>query len=292
MFPLYDNIPSRSVPIVNYSIIVICTLVFFLQLNETPGSPSLVERYGLIPLRVLQPQATIEVTVEARQVETPEGTKMLLKKRPAAPSAVAPWLTFLTCIFLHGGWMHIIGNMWFLFIFGDNIEDRFGHLGYALFYLTCGVVASLVHFLQEMHSSLPTIGASGAIAGVMGAYLVWYPGARVQALIPLGVIMQLVMVPAPLFLGLWFLMQLFSGFGFAGGTESGGVAWWAHIGGFAAGAILAFVLGQTPLTNPRNPERRSGAGGSRLSPPASRFFVCVSLDATQLAAWRNATHAG
>ncbi|SFH68334.1 rhomboid family intramembrane serine protease [Planctomicrobium piriforme] len=258
MFPIRDNIPSRTTPFVNFAVIALCSLVFFFQLQEQPGEPSLVERYGLIPVRVLHPDSPVEITVEAQEVRTSEGTQMVLKKRPAAPSAVSPLLTFVTCIFLHGSWMHIVGNMWFLFIFGDNIEDRFGHFGYALFYLLCGATASGVHYLHDMNSTLPTIGASGAIAGVMGAYLVWYPRAQVQTLIPLGAIAQMIVVPAPIFLGLWFLMQLFSGIGFAGGTESTGVAWWAHIGGFAAGAMIAAVLGQTPAVRPSNLERRPG----------------------------------
>lgn len=258
MFPLHDDIPSRTVPFVNYAIIIVCSVVFLMQVQEQPGEPSLVERYGLIPVRVLHPDAPVEITVEARQVQTPAGPRIQLTRRAAAPSAVSPWMTFLTCVFLHGSFMHIFGNMWFLFIFGDNVEDRFGHLGYAIFYLFCGVSASLVHFISEMNSSLPTIGASGAIAGVMGAYFVWYFGAKVHALLPLGLFTQIIVVPAPLFLGLWFLLQFFSGVGFAGGTESTGVAWWAHIGGFAVGAILALILGQTSLLRPRVEARLTG----------------------------------
>jgi len=251
MLPLRDNIPSRATPFVNYAFITLCSLIFLIQAQETPGKPSLVERFGLIPVRVLHPDAPVEITVEARQVQTADGPRIQLKKRPAAPAAVPPWATFLTCIFLHGGFMHLLGNMWFLFIFGDNVEDRFGHLGYAMFYLCSGIVASLVHFFSEMNSTLPTIGASGAIAGVMGAYFVWYFDAKVQTLLPLGVFSQIIVVPAPLFLGLWFLLQFFSGVGFTGGTESTGVAWWAHIGGFAFGAIAALTLGKTPLLYPK-----------------------------------------
>ncbi|WP_437225850.1 rhomboid family intramembrane serine protease [Planctomicrobium sp. SH661] len=258
MFPLRDNVPTHITPFVNYAIIVACILVFAAQLQEKPGEPSLVERYGLIPARVLHPDAKVEITVEARQVQTLDGPKLELTKRPAAPAAVPQWMTFLTCVFLHGSVMHIAGNMWFLFIFGDNIEDRFGHVGYALFYLFCGAAASLVHYVSNTHSALPTIGASGAIAGVMGAYFVWYSHSQVQALIPLGVFTQIINVPAPIFLGIWFLLQLFSTIGFAGGTESTGVAWWAHIGGFAVGAILALILGKAPLLSPKVNDRFSG----------------------------------
>jgi membrane associated rhomboid family serine protease len=256
MFPIRDNIPSRTTPVVNYAVIVICTLVFLAQVTESPDAPSLVERYGLIPVRVLHPDAPVEITVAVREVQTPTGVRLETEKRPAAPSAVSPWLTFLTCIFLHGSLMHIVGNMWFLFIFGDNIEDRFGHVGYALFYLFCGGAASLVHYLSEMSSELPTIGASGAIAGIMGAYFVWYPRAQVQTLLPIFFLIQIVVLPASLFLGLWFVFQFFEGVGFAGGTESTGVAWWAHIGGFAIGAFAALLMGRTPLTRPPNVERR------------------------------------
>lgn len=251
MLPLRDNIPSRTIPFVNYAMIAICTVVFIMQVQEKPGDVSLVERFGMIPARVQHPDAEVEIPVEARQVQTPSGPRIEVVKRPAAPSAVPPWMTMLTCIFLHGSFMHLLGNMWFLFIFGDNVEDRFGHMGYAVFYMLCGVVASLVHFVSEMSSSLPTIGASGAIAGIMGAYFVWYFSAKVQALLPLGIFTQIIVVPAPLFLGLWFLLQFFSGVGFAGGTESSGVAWWAHIGGFVFGAMAAAVLDKTALLAPK-----------------------------------------
>lgn len=245
-------------PFVNYAMIAICTVVFVMQVQETSEKTSLVERFGMIPARVLHPERPVEIPVEARRVQTPDGPRIQVVKRLAGPAAVPSWMTMLTCIFLHGSLMHILGNMWFLFIFGDNVEDRFGHLGYAFFYLLCGVMASLVHFLSEMSSTLPTIGASGAIAGVMGAYFVWYFHAKVQALLPLGIFSQIIDVPAPLFLGLWFLLQFVSGVGFAGGTESSGVAWWAHIGGFAFGAAAALVLDKTPLLFPKEGKTRHG----------------------------------
>ncbi|WP_437186656.1 rhomboid family intramembrane serine protease [Planctomicrobium sp. SH668] len=257
MFPIRDNVPSTISPLVNYLLIVVCVLVFLAQSMESPDGPSLVERYGFIPVRLTAPDKPVEITVSARRVETERGPMIEYQKKTAAPSAVPPWMTLLTCCFLHGGFMHLFGNMWFLYIFGDNIEDRFGHLGYLLFYLICGVAASLIHYFTDTTSSIPTIGASGAIAGIMGAYFVWYPGARVQALIPLGIIMQIVAVPAFLFLGLWFAIQLFSGFGSGAGGESGGVAFWAHIGGFAVGAILAFLLDRLRVLRPLEPIRNS-----------------------------------
>jgi len=149
-------------------------------------------------------------------------------------------------MFLHGGFLHILGNMWFLYIFGDNIEDRLGHLRYLIFYLLTGIAAGLVHLLTNWNSKIPTIGASGAISGVMGAYLILYPRARVLTLIPIFLFFQFVEIPAFLFLGYWFLLQLFS----AGLTRGdvGGVAWWAHIGGFVTGIIFVKLIEILPGT--------------------------------------------
>jgi membrane associated rhomboid family serine protease len=141
--------------------------------------------------------------------------------------------------------------MWFLYIFGDNVEDRLGHLGYVIFYLGCGIAASFAHYLTDPGSTIPTIGASGAIAGVMGAYLLLYPHASVLALVPLGFLIQTMVIPAPFFLGLWFLMQLLQGSFAVGTAEAEGVAWWAHIGGFAAGFAIAWLLGATGQTKPK-----------------------------------------
>jgi membrane associated rhomboid family serine protease len=155
---------------------------------------------------------------------------------------VHPWLTLLTCIFLHGGWMHFLGNMWFLYIFGDNVEDRFGHLGFGLFYLLCGVGASAAHLLTNRGSAVPTIGASGAIAAVMGAYFVLYPRARVLTVVPIFYFLEMIVLPAPLFLGVWFVIQFFQGAFAISAAASTGVAWWAHVGGFVAGMVLAWQL--------------------------------------------------
>jgi membrane associated rhomboid family serine protease len=184
--------------------------------------------------------------------------------RPAAPSAVPSWLTLLTCIFLHGGWMHFLGNMWFLWIFGDNVEDRFGHIGFVVFYLACGVGASLAHLVAAAGSTAPTIGASGAIAGVMGAYFVLYPHAKVLTLVPIVIFLQIVVLPAPFFLAIWFLLQFLGGTTSVSGVETAGVAWWAHIGGFAGGAVIAWVLKHSELLNPpvlaRRPQTDRVAG--------------------------------
>ncbi len=157
--------------------------------------------------------------------------------------AVHSILTIFTSMFLHGGWMHIIGNMWFLWIFGDNVEDFLGHLNYFMFYVFGGVVASITHFFLNPGSTVPTIGASGAIAAVMGAYFILYPRAKVLTLIPIFIIFEFVELPAFIFLGIWFLFQFFLGsLEKAANNAAGGVAWWAHFGGFVYGAVLLFFL--------------------------------------------------
>ena len=267
MIPLHDNIPSRRFPIVNYAMIAACTLVFLAQVGEREGDASLVERYGMIPARVLHPGEPITVpSIEERIVDvpvrTPYGvevvrmTREVVVERPAANSAVPAILTLLTCIFLHGGWLHFLGNMWFLHIFGDNVEDRFGHLGYLAFYLLSGVAASAAHLAAGPDSQIPTIGASGAIAGVMGAYMISYPHARVMTLVPIVYFMQMIVLPAPLFLGIWFAMQFFQGVAAIGDVSSGGVAWWAHIGGFAVGALAVFLLDRGHVLRERNADIR------------------------------------
>lgn len=246
MIPLHDDIPSHSTPFINYAIIGICSLVFFAQLAESDNA-SLVEQYGMIPARVLDPSTPIE-SLRQLAVETPLGIQIIEERHPVADSAIAPWLTLFSCIFLHGGWMHVIGNMWFLYIFGDNIEDRLGHAGYLAFYLFCGVAASAAHLVIGPDSTIPTIGASGAIAGVMGAYFIFYPRAKVLSLVPIVFVMQMIVIPAPVFLGIWFAFQAFNGFGSSG--AGGGVAWWAHIGGFAAGLATAWLLKIGNVTPP------------------------------------------
>lgn len=243
MIPLHDSTRPHRPPVLNYFIIGVTALVFLAQLAEDPEGPSLVERLGMIPARVSDPGAEVEIPVAIEERQGPFGPEVREITRIAAPSAVPPILTLLTCILLHGGWMHFLGNMWFLHIFGDNVEDRLGHFGYVLFYCGCGIAASLVHYVTDPHSTMPTIGASGAIAGVMGAYFVWYPRAQIKTLVPLGYLMHIVVIPAPVFLGIWFVINLFQGTMSISGTEAGGVAWWAHIGGFAAGALIAKLIG-------------------------------------------------
>jgi membrane associated rhomboid family serine protease len=273
MIPLRDNIPARTWPVVNYLLIATCTVVFFAQLAEPddPQRPTLVERYGMIPARISRPGEPVEIPVAREFARGPDGSVLVGQDgrpvirefvREAAPAAVPPLLTLLTCTFLHGGWLHFLGNMWFLFVFGDNVEDRLGKLAYLVFYLLGGVAASLAHYLSQPYSPVPTLGASGAIAAVMGAYMVLYPHARVLTLVPIVIFIQLLWLPAPLFLGIWFVIQLFQGVASISATAAEGVAWWAHAGGFAVGALGAWLMHRTHQDRP--PVERLRPGSERI----------------------------
>jgi membrane associated rhomboid family serine protease len=216
MIPIRDLNPSRGTPVITYGIIAICVLTFFYELTQGRQLHSFLLEYGLTPIRYSNPQIAV---------------------RFSFPEQALP---FVTSMFLHGGWMHLIGNMWVLYIFGDNVEDYLGHERYLLFYLLCGVSAGAIHLLTNLDSSLPTVGASGAIGGVMGAYFILYPRARILTLLPIFFFFTFIEVPAYVFLGFWFLLQFFSGTvgSLAGGGGSGGIAWWAHVGGFGAGVLF------------------------------------------------------
>jgi membrane associated rhomboid family serine protease len=246
MIPIRDSIPSRTTPVVNYLILAICSLAFLVQLSSGDQSDRIVEQFGMVPLRLSDPSAEPEFQQQVL-VESPYGREVRTITRRLAPPEISPILTLITCMFLHGGWMHFLGNMWFLYIFGDNVEDRLGHMGFLLLYLGTGVAAGVSHYVSARYSPIPTIGASGAIAGVMGAYALLYPHARVLAVLPLFVFIQTFVLPAPVFLGIWFVMQMFSGLTTSAGGSSTGVAWWAHIGGFVVGAAFAVMIGRTPL---------------------------------------------
>ncbi|WP_166824258.1 rhomboid family intramembrane serine protease [Thalassoroseus pseudoceratinae] len=270
MFPIRDDIPSRETPYVNYALIAACVVAFLMQISRPDGEPTLVEEYGMIPARVLHPNQAVEIP----DVQTPKDGRGQQGKpeiimREAAPSAVPAWMTLLTCIFLHGGWMHLLGNIWFLYIFGDNVEDCYGHLGYLVFYLACGVAASGTHLLLNANSAIPTIGASGAIAGVMGAYFLLYPHSRVLAVLPLFVIFYTLTVPAPVFLGIWFLIQLVQSVGSINNVEAAGVAFWAHVGGFVAGLAATYGLKASSMLRQCVSERLPESTG-RVSFPTSR----------------------
>ena len=260
MIPLKDNIPSRTTPFVNYILIAISAIVFLAQLStQSTGTDPIVERFGMIPWRVFHPGEPVEIQEQIRYVDQSGfTTDVELRTRELASPPFSPWLTLLSCIFLHGGWMHMLGNTWFLYIFGDNVEDRIGHFPYLLFYLFCGVGASAAHLATNVNSQIPTIGASGAIAGVMGAYFLLYPHARVTSVIPIFFFLHVVVLPAPLFLGIWFAIQFFQGTMAITSMQTGGVAWWAHIGGFVVGYAVAAVLRKTGETSPAVAQVRPG----------------------------------
>jgi membrane associated rhomboid family serine protease len=213
--PLYDDNPIRQPPLVTYALIGMCIGAFLWQLGHDAEAVAL--QYGMIPA-VLSGY----------------------RKLPPELAAIPPWATVFTSMFLHGGWLHLGGNMLFLWIFGNNVEDLLGRARYLLLYLASGVAAALVQALSAEHSQVPMIGASGAIAGVLGAYLVTYPRANVHCLVWIVIFFWIVTVPAWILLGLWFAMQLFSGL--AARPGSPGVAFWAHVGGFSSGIILFLLL--------------------------------------------------
>ena len=215
MIPLRDDNPTEITPVVTVAFIVMCVLVFLYEIS-LPASmnEAFVYMYGAIPAVVFG------------HVQLPPE----LMNLPA-------YGTLISSMFLHGGWMHLIGNMLYLWIFGNNIEDVMGHAKFIVFYGVCGVIAALSHAIIDPESTIPMVGASGAISGVLGAYLLLYPRARVLVFIPIGFFSQMIYVPAAIVLGLWFLLQLFSG-GMSFGHEGGGVAFFAHIGGFLAGMVL------------------------------------------------------
>jgi len=227
MIPLRDNIPSRRLPLVTIALIAACAVVFLFEENlDGDRLDGFIRLFGLVPARYTNPQWA---------------------EWAGYPSSYWP---FLSHIFLHGGWLHFLGNMWFLWLFGDNVEDRLGRPRYLAFYLLCGLAAGLVQFFLTPSSRLPLVGASGAISGVMGAYFVLYPGARILTLVPIFIFIEFIQVPAFIFLGLWFILQLQSGALSlsASAGRTGGVAFWAHIGGFAAGFVLLRLM--MPRTAP------------------------------------------
>jgi membrane associated rhomboid family serine protease len=214
VIPLHDDNPAASKPLVTVLLLVACVLVFFWQLSLGDAGRRAVLSLGLIPAVLL---GRAELPVEL--------------------NVVAPPLTMLTSMFMHGGWLHLIGNMLFLWVFADNVEDSMGRGRFVLFYIVCGVVAALAQALPDPTSQIPMVGASGAVSGVLGAYLLLYPHARVLTLIPLGIWFPIVRIPAGILLTLWFGFQLLSNYLLQEGGK-GGVAFRAHIGGFVAGMLL------------------------------------------------------
>lgn len=215
VIPLRDNIPSERVSVVNYAIIVANVVAFLYEVSLGRHLEAFIYAHGLV----------------ARDFSFPD---------------------LMTSMFLHGGWGHLLGNMLFLYIFGDNVEDRLGHARYLAFYVLCGMAAGAAQALTSPHSDVPMVGASGAIAGVSGAYFLFFPTARVLTLVPIFFFLQMVEIPAVFFLFVWFVWQLVSGVATLGyGAGMGGVAFWAHVGGFVAGMVLGPVLRPRAAPRPR-----------------------------------------
>jgi membrane associated rhomboid family serine protease len=251
VFPIRDDNPHFTTPYATYGLIAVNVLVWALLqgFGTEPALSSSVCQLGLVPADLLH--------------TAPAGTSF-----PLTPDTVctlsgdgSSWHTVITSMFMHGGWMHLIGNMWFLWIFGNNVEDAMGHFRFVLFYLLCGISAAALQTAFDPHSVIPMVGASGAIGGVMGAYVLMYPRVHVHLFVFLGFYATTFAVPAYFMLGYWFLVQLVSG-SVAIGAQGGGVAFWAHVGGFLAGVALVGVFS--------NPERLEAhralvARGSSLS---------------------------
>ena len=233
MIPIGDEDTGGrpGIPFVNLAIIAINIVVFLYQLVD----PNFTNGYAAVPAEITSGTDIIGTF----EVVTPDGAFEI--EEAAGPAPI--WLTLFSSMFMHGGWLHIGGNMLFLFIFGDNIEKAYGHLKYVIFYLICGVIASLAHVLSQPDSIIPSLGASGAISGVMAGYLVLFPTNRVKVLLALGVVLlRPIMVPALVMIGVWALLQFINGIGSIAVTDqTSGVAYWAHIGGFVAGLVITFL---------------------------------------------------
>jgi rhomboid family protein len=234
MIPLKDMTPRRSFPIITLLLIVANVIVFVHQITlPHAAADAFIKTYSVVPAKISLALAGRRYTME---------------------QALLP---LFTSMFLHGGFLHIIGNMWFLWIFGANVEDRLGSFPYLLFYIVAGIGSGISQTLFSWGSTIPSLGASGAISGVLGAYIVFFPSSRILTLIPLFIIWFTWRIPAVIFIGLWFVANFLSGLSSLGSTAMGGVAWWAHVGGFLIGLLVAFVA-------------RSSGGAARR--PVSSYF--------------------
>ena len=236
MFPLKDDIPARRIPVVNIGLIAVNIVVFLIELASGPHIDRLIMQFGFVPARFSSMYSSDSLDL-------------------------ARYTPIFTSMFLHGSLFHVLGNMWFLWIFGDNVEDCMGRVRYLVFFLLCGIASVMAQALANPDSTMPLIGASGAISGVLGAYFLTYPRARILTLLPIIIIFYLIEVPvfilfylidlpAYFFLGFWFLMQFVSGYASLTAEEAatgGGIAWWAHVGGFGAGVVLVHFFRQKKL---------------------------------------------
>ena len=220
MIPIKDTIPRYGFPVITWTLILLNGIIFIFEISVPRDVlENLIYFFGLIPSRY------------------------------ASPGRALDYMPFLTNMFLHGGWLHIIGNMWFLNLFGSTVEDRMGYGRFLAFYLLSGIFASVIYYIADIHSTIPAFGASGAIAGVMGAYIVMFPKARILTLIPIFFFPLFVELSAFVYIGFWFLLQLFSGtLSLGSPATGGGIAWWGHIGGFIAGILLLPLFGRRQLS--------------------------------------------
>ncbi len=219
MIPLRDKNPTKRFPYVNICLIVINVAVFAYEVWQGNALAEFIREFSVVPADIfssVQRHAFFETSFRG----------------------------IFTSMFLHAGWLHLGGNMLYLWVFGDNIEDKLGHLRYIFFYLICGVASTALYVYVDPHSTVPTIGASGAISGILGAYILFFPKAKILTLIPIFIFLQFIELPAIVVIGLWFVLQFFSGLASLGyqTAGSGGIAWWAHIGGFVAGLILILPM--------------------------------------------------
>ena len=222
MLPIQDEIRAHRFPFVNYSLIALNIIVFILELMAGPNLETALYEIALIPANV------------------------------TAGFDLGDLKAIFTSMFLHAGLSHLLGNMLYLWIFGDNVEDRIGHFWYLVFYLAGGVVAAFAHVALNPNSVIPTVGASGAIAAVLGAYLILFPQVKVLTFVPIGFFLRLTLLPASLLLGFWFVLQLFNGLLTLGLADMGGTAFWAHIGGFVFGVLVAWLINAKQLGEPIN----------------------------------------
>lgn len=223
MIPISDENPTQLKPVVTWGIIFACVATFLWQLSFSEGDgEGLFFALGFVPRNLFDHAVTVSVY-----------------------GIPWPWLTLITSMFLHGGFLHLGGNMLYLWIFGNNVEDAMGHMRFLIFYFACGIAAALAEGIVNPHSALPMVGASGAISGVLAAYVLIYPRARVTVIIPLGILLYPTKISAVYVVGFWFVLQLLNGVGASAGAP--GTAWWAHVGGFAAGFLLTPFLSHFPL---------------------------------------------